>query len=88
MSAVGIGLAWAFITLASCVALSASALASSRRELEVDPRGLNLPSTHWPPDGTHWPAFELAPTSPVLRCSPSVARMQAGPSRLEPVLSS
>jgi hypothetical protein len=86
MSAVGIGLAWAFITIASCVALSASALAGSSHELEVDPRGLHLSSTQWPSGGTHWPAFELAPTSPVLRCSPSVAHMQAGPSRLEPVL--
>ena len=86
MSAVGIGLAWAFITIASFVALSASALASSSCELEVDPRALHSGGTYWPAGGTHWPALELAPTSSVLRRSPSVARMHAGPSRLEPVL--
>lgn len=85
MSAVGIGLAWAFITIASFVALSASALARSSHELEVDPRGLHL-SMPWPAESTHWPAIEMAPTSPVLRSSPSVARMQVGLGRIEPVL--
>jgi hypothetical protein len=85
MSAVGIGLAWAIITIASFVALSASALARSSDELEVDLRGPHG-STRWPAGSAHWPALEMTPTSPVLRSSPSVVRMHAGPSRLEPVL--
>jgi hypothetical protein len=85
MSAVAIGLAWVLIAMAAFVALSTSALAKTRGELEVDPRG--------PRTGTQWPAIEAArtnavlrPTNVVLRSSPSVVRMQAPPSRLEPVL--
>lgn len=78
MSAVGIGLAWAFMAMAAFVALSASALARTRHELEIDPRS--------PHTGSHWPEIEVAPTSPVLRSSPSVARMQLPTSRLEPAL--
>jgi hypothetical protein len=78
MSALGIGLAWAFMAMAAFVALSASALANTRHELEIDPRG--------PQTSSHWPEIEVSPTSPVLRSSPSVARMQLPTSRLEPVL--
>src|SRR4029077_8107866 len=89
MSAVGIGLAWAFITIASFVALSASALARSSHELEADPRGLHG-GTHWPAGRAAWPALETPPASPVLRSSPSVVHMHPGssPPRLEPLLSS
>lgn len=84
MSAVGIGLAWAFIAAAAFAAFSNSLLARTRHELEVDPRVQHL--------STHWPAIEVAPTNAVLRSSPSVARMQlptSHPKRvhhLEPVL--
>ena len=79
MSAVGIGLAWAFITSAAFVALSASALARTRHELEIEPRSLHT--------STQWPAIEVAPTNTVLRSSPSVVRMQASTaSRRESVL--
>ena len=78
MSAVGIGLASAFITTAAFVALSASALARTRNELEVDPRGSH--------SCTQWPAIGVAPTNAVLRSSPSVVRMQAGTSRHEGIL--
>jgi hypothetical protein len=78
MSAVGIGLAWAFITSAAFVALSASALARTRHELEVDPRSLHT--------NTQWPVIEVSPTNTVLRSSPSVVRMQAGTSRREGIL--
>lgn len=86
MSAVGIAVAWAFITIASFAALSASALARTRHDLEVTPRGLPT-STRWPA-GAHaqWPAIEAAPASAVLRSSPSVTRMYALPNRFEPVL--
>jgi|GEM_PF-5813537 len=81
MSAVGIGLAWAFITSAAFVALSASALARTRHELEVDP--------HSPATNTQWPAIvEMSPTHAVLRSSPSVARMQPGAISPDAVLSS
>jgi hypothetical protein len=86
MSAVGVGVAWALITIASFAALSASALARSRHDLEVAPGGLPT-SMRWPA-GEHaqWPAIEVAPTSPVLRSSPSVTRLHSLPSRFEPVL--
>lgn len=78
MSAVGIGLAWAFMAMAAFVALSASAPARTRHELEVDPRS--------PHPGSHWPQIEVAPTNAVLRSSPSVAHMQLATGGLEPVL--
>lgn len=78
MSAVGIGLAWAFITTASFMALSMSALARTRNELEVDPRG--------PHTSTQWTMIEAPPTNAVLRSSPSVVRRQTPAARLEPVL--
>jgi hypothetical protein len=42
LDTVGIGLAWLLMTTAAFTALSASALARSRHELEADPRGLEL----------------------------------------------
>lgn len=79
MSAVGIGLAWAMMAVAAFAALSASALARNRQELEIDPRAQLRTRTQWP-------AIEVAPASAVLRSSPSVARMQVPASRLEPAL--
>lgn len=81
MSAVGIGLAWAFMAMAAFMALSASALAKTRHELEVDPRGAR--GGHL---SAHWPELEVSLRSPVLRSSPSVSRMHLSKSHLEPVL--
>jgi hypothetical protein len=78
MSAVGIGLAWAFITSAAFVALSASAFARTRHELEVDPRSLRA--------NAQSPVIEVVPANNVLRSSPSVARMQDGRHRHDAVL--
>jgi hypothetical protein len=78
MSAVGIGLVWAFITSAAFVALSASALARTRHELEVDPRS--------PRTSTQWPVIEVSPANTVLRSSPSVARMQEDSGRRDAIL--
>jgi hypothetical protein len=78
MSAVGIGLTWAFITVAAFAALSTSGLARTRHELEVDPRGPHLTNlTSSAETAEQWPAIEVVPTSAVLRSSPSVARMQS-----------
>src|ERR1700689_1573153 len=45
VATVGIGLAWAIMATAAFVALSATALAHSRHELEVDPQGV-ITGTH------------------------------------------
>jgi hypothetical protein len=99
MSAVGIvGLAWALMTTAAFAALSASATARTRHELEaeVDPQGSNIQVTPAREQSqsvplrasahshtrAHWPAIEVAPTSPVLRSSPSVAQMYATAGRV------
>ncbi len=81
MSAVGIGLAWAFIAMAAFMALSASALAKTRHELETDPRAARGGRPSAP-----WPELEVSPASPVLRSSPSVSRMHLSQSQFEPVL--
>ncbi len=81
MSAVGIGLAWALMAMAAFMALSASALAKTRHELEVDPRAARGGRPSVP-----WPEMEASPASPVLRSSPSVSRMHLSHSHLEPVL--
>jgi hypothetical protein len=100
MSTVGIvGLAWALMTTAAFAALSASAMARTRHELEVDPRGANSEGTlarehsqsvpMRAPAHTYaraqWPAIEMTPASPVLRSSPSVARMHAIAGRAGPI---
>jgi hypothetical protein len=97
MSAVGIGLAWAIMAAAAFAALSASALARTRHELEIDPRSSHTRNSHtglhwpeieasWPEMEAAWPQIEVSPTSPALRCSPSVAHMRLSTSHLEPVL--
>jgi hypothetical protein len=104
MSAVGIGLAWAIMAAAAFAALSASALARTRHELEIDPRSSHTRNSHtglhwpeieaswpemeasWAEMEAAWPQIEVSPTSPALRCSPSVAHMRLSTSHLEPVL--
>jgi hypothetical protein len=81
MSALGIGLAWALMAMAAFMALSASALAKTRHELEVEPRAARAGRASAP-----WPEMEVPPASPVLRSSPSVSRMHLSQSHLEPVL--
>ncbi len=93
VATVGIGLAWAIMAAAAFIALSASALAHSRHELEVDPGGATATAPHAAARGrshggsegaivraqahAHWPAIETIPTSAVLRSSPSAAYMRA-----------
>jgi hypothetical protein len=73
------------MAVAAFMALSASALARSSHELEVEPR--NSPaSAQWPEIELAWPQIEVAPTSPVLRSSPSVSRMHLSKSQHEPAL--
>jgi len=63
MSAVGIiGLAWAFITTAAFAALSASAMARTRHELEADPWGSGGEGTTASEETTAW---ERPPSVPL-----------------------